>query len=141
MNIQDLATIKYHNYPIKFFILNNNGYATIVATQTNVFNQHFVCCNQNSGLAIGNIKAVAEAYGIKTFAINNNSEIDSVVEKVLAYDGPTLCDVKVCITQPIQPRQANYKTLEGQMASRPLEDMKPLLPPEELAEIMSISSK
>lgn len=141
MNIQDLATIKYHNYPIKFFILNNNGYATIVATQTNVFNQHFVCCNQNSGLAIGNIKAVAEAYGIKTFAINNNSEIDSVVAEVLAYDGPALCDVKVCITQPIQPRQANYKTPEGQMASRPLEDMKPLLPPEELAEIMSISSK
>lgn len=141
MNIQDLATIKYHNYPIKFFILNNSGYATIVATQTNVFDKHFVGCNENSGLAIGNIKAVAEAYGIKTFSIEKNSEIDKVVADVLAYDGPALCDVKVCITQPIQPRQANYKTPEGQMASRPLEDMKPLLPPEEIEEIMSVSKK
>ena len=139
MNIQDLATIKYHKFPIKFFILNNGGYATIVATQTNVFDKHFVGCDENSGLAIGNIKAIAEAYGIKTFSITNNSEIDKIVSEVLAYDGPALCDVHVSITQPIVPRQANYKTPEGQMASRPLEDMKPLLPETELAEIMSIS--
>lgn len=141
MNIQDLATIKYHNYPIKFFILNNNGYATIVATQTNVFDKHFIGCNKNSGLALGNIKAVAEAYGIKTFSIEKNEDLDRVVAEVLNYDGPALCDVKVSITQPIVPRQANYKTPEGQMASRPLEDMKPLLPPEEIAEIMSVSKE
>ena len=139
MNIQDLATIRFHNYPIKFFILNNNGYATIVATQTNVFDKHFVGCNNNSGLAIGDIKAVAEAYGIKTFCIEKNEDIDRIVADVLNYDGPVLCDVKVSITQPIVPRQANYKTPEGQMASRPLEDMKPLLPAEEIAEIMSVS--
>ena len=141
MNIQDLATIKYHNYPIKFFILNNNGYATIVATQTNVFDKHFVCCNKNSGLAIGDIKAVAEAYGIKTFCIEKNEDIDRIVADALNYDGPVLCDVKVSITQPIVPRQANYKTPEGQMASRPLEDMKPLLSPEEIADIMSVSKE
>ena len=139
MNIQDLATIKYYNLPIKFFILNNSGYATIVATQSNVFDKNFVGCNEDSGLALGNIKAVADAYGIKTFSIKNNSEIDKVVADMLSYDGPSLCDVKVSITQPIQPRQANYKTPEGQMASRPLEDMRPLLDRDELEEIMKTS--
>jgi len=29
MNIQELQTIKYHNLPIKIFVLNNNGYRSI----------------------------------------------------------------------------------------------------------------
>lgn len=43
--------------------------------------------------------------------------------------------------QPIVPRQANYKTPEGQMASRPLEDMRPLLNPQEIEEIMAVSKE
>ena len=60
---------------------------------------------------------------------------------VLSYNGPALCVVWVDPDQPIIPRQANYKTPEGQMASRPLEDMRPLLDREELAEIMSVSKQ
>lgn len=140
MNIQDLATIKYHNLPIKFFILDNKGYATIYATQTNVFDRHFVGCTEQSGLHIGNIRKIAEAYDIKTFRINKNSEIESTVSDALNYPGPVVCMVDVSIQQPILPRQANYKTPEGQMASRPLEDMRPLLDREELNAIMSISN-
>ena len=136
MNIQELAVIKRHNLPIKFFILNNNGYATIVSTQTNVFNKHFVGCTPESGLSVGDIKAIAIAYGIKVIEIKSNNEIWVKVQEALLYDGPIVCDVKVSIMQPIEPRQANYKTPEGQMASRPLEDMKPLLSREELAENM-----
>jgi acetolactate synthase-1/2/3 large subunit len=62
-----------------------------------------------------------------------------VIKEAFAYDGPVLVNVIVDPDQPIIPRQANYKTPEGQMASRPLEDMKPLLDPEEIKEIMSVS--
>lgn len=141
MNIQELATIKRLNLPIKFFVLNNHGYATIVATQTNVFNKHFVGCDEASGLTTGDIKKIAEAYGFKTWSISHNSEIHPTVKEVLAYDGPALCDVQVSITQAIEPRQANYKTPEGQMASRPLEDMRPLLDREELERIMTITEQ
>lgn len=127
MNIQELAVVKHLNLPIKIFILDNHGYATIVATQTNVFKGHFVGCEYDSNLALGDIKAVAEAYGIKTFTITKNSEIDSVVADVLAYDGPVLCDVNVSIRQLIQPRQASFKNEKGQMQSRALEDMKPIM--------------
>lgn len=139
MNIQELATIRRLNLPIKFFILDNHGYATVVATQTNVFNKHFVGCNKMTGLDTGDIKAVAEAYGFKTFTICGNQEIAATVEQVLAHQGPAVCVVEVSITQPIQPRQANYVTKEGQMASRPLEDMRPLLDREELREVMAVS--
>ncbi len=127
MNIQELAVVKHLNLPIKIFILDNHGYATIVATQTNVFKGHFVGCEHESNLALGDIKAVAEAYGIKTFSITKNSEIDSVIGEVLEYDGPVLCVVNVSIRQLIQPRQANFKNEKGQMQSRALEDMKPLM--------------
>ena len=139
MNIQELEVVHRDNLPIKFFILDNQGYSTIRGTQTNVFNGHFVGCSPESGLTVGNIKKVAEAYGLKTFAINNYDEMESVVVEALAYDGPCLVNVWIDPFQPIEPRQASYKTPEGQMASRPLEDMKPLLPAEEIEEIMSIS--
>ena len=141
MNIQELAVVKHLNLPIKIFILDNHGYATIVATQTNVFKGHFVGCQYDSNLALGDIKAVAEAYGIKTFSITKNSEIDSVVSDVLAYDGPVLCDVNVSIRQLIQPRQASFKNEKGQMQSRPLEDMRPFLEKEEIDSILNSLKK
>ena len=136
MNIQELAVVKHLNLPLKIFVLNNHGYATIVSTQTNVFKGHFVGCNSDSNLELGDIKAVAEAYGIKTYSINKNSEIEGVVAEALNYDGPVLCDVNVSIVQPIQPRQASFKNEKGQMQSRPLEDMRPFLVKEEIDAII-----
>lgn len=138
MNIQELAVVKHLNLPLKIFVLNNHGYATIVATQTNVFKRHFVGCDSNSNLDLGDIKAVAEAYGIKTYSITKNSEIDDVVAEVLNDDGPVLCDVNVSIVQPIQPRQASFKNEKGQMQSRPLEDMRPFLEKEDIEAILNI---
>lgn len=139
MNIQELEVIRRDNLPIKMFILDNQGYSAIRNTQTNVFNGHFVGCNQESGLTIGNIKGVAEAYGIKTFMLQDSEKMSTTIADVLNYDGPALCVVWVDPAQPIVPRQANYKTPEGQMASRPLEDMRPLLPREEIEKVMSVS--
>ncbi|MGE9954161.1 thiamine pyrophosphate-binding protein [Segatella copri] len=141
MNIQELEVIRRDNLPVKMFILDNQGYSTVRNTQTNVFDGHFVGCNENSGLTIGNIKGVAEAYGIKTFVLKHAENISATISDVLSYDGPALCVVWVDPAQPIVPRQANYKTPEGQMASRPLEDMRPLLEREELEEIMSVSKE
>lgn len=139
MNIQELEVIRRDNLPIKMFILDNQGDSTVRNTQINVFDGHFVGCNAQSGLTIGNIKGVAEAYGIKTFDLQRMDDMKQTISEVLNFDGPALCMVWVDPAQPIVPRQANYKTPEGQMASRPLEDMRPLLEREELENIMAVS--
>lgn len=139
MNIQELEVVHRDNLNIKFFILDNQGYSTIRGTQTNVFDGHLVGCSPESGLTIGNINDIAKAYKIKTFSINSYLEMDNVIDEALSYDGPCIVSVWVDPFQPIEPRQASFKNSEGQMVSRPLEDMKPLLKPEELVEIMSIS--
>lgn len=140
MNIQELEVIRRDNLPIKIFILDNQGYSTVRNTQTNVFDKHYVGCAPDNGLTVGNIKRVAEAYDIKTYEIRSYDNMAYVISEALAYNGPVLVNVWVDPDQPIVPRQANYKTPEGQMASRPLEDMKPLLPEEEIRLIMSVST-
>lgn len=141
MNIQELEVIRRDNLPVKIFILDNQGYSTVRNTQTNVFDKHYVGCAPDNGLTVGNIKRVAEAYDIKTFEIRSYENMKSVISAALSYNGPVLVNVWVDPDQPIVPRQANYKTPEGQMASRPLEDMKPLLDPKEIDKIMSISNR
>lgn len=139
MNIQELEVVRRDNLNIKFFILDNRGYSTVRNTQTNVFDKHYMGCSPESGLTVGNIKRVTEAFGIKTYEICNHNSMNAVIKEAFDHNGPALVNVVVDPDQPIVPRQANYKTPEGQMASRPLEDMKPLLDPKEIKEIMSIS--
>lgn len=138
MNIQELETIHRLNLPIKIFVLCNRGYGAIQATQTNVFNAHFVACNEQSDLSLPDVGKIAEAYGLKTFRIHNNSELAETVEAVLSYDGPVICQVFTPITLTAKPKQVSWKRPDGQMESRPLEYMNPPISDEDMAEAMLI---
>ena len=138
MNIQELETIRRLKLPIKLFVLSNRGYGAIQATQTNLFAKHFVACNEESNLSLPHISKIAEAYGIKSMVIENNSELDSKVSEVLDYDGPVVCEVMTPITLTAFPKQVSYKRSDGQMESLPLEYMNPALSDEEMKENMLI---
>ena len=138
MNIQELETIRRYRLPIKLFVLSNRGYGAIQATQTNLFNRHFVACNEESGLSLPHAARIAEAYGIKALLIENNAQLDEKVSEALAYDGPVIVEVCTPITLTAQPKQVSYKRSDGQMESLPLEYMNPPIPEEELREAMLI---
>lgn len=138
MNIQELETIKRLDLPIKIFVLNNKGYATIHATQTNIFDGHFVACDENSGVTLPDFVKVSEAFGVKALSINNNSELDSKVREALDYSGPVIIQVNADINMPVRPKQVSYKRKDGQMESLPLEYMLPALSDQELRENMLI---
>ena len=138
MNIQELETIRRLDLPIKIFVLCNNGYGAIQATQTNIFSKHFVACNNSSGLSLPDVAKVAEAYGIKTFTIESNSGLRETVAEVLEYNGPVICKVMTPIELTAFPKQVSYKRSDGQMESLPLEYMNPPLPDEEFRSNMII---
>lgn len=138
MNIQELETIRRLQLPIKLFVLCNRGYGAIQATQTNLFNKHFVACNESSGLSIPDINRVAAAFGIHTEEIFNNSELDAKVNAVLSYNGPVICSVYTPIGLTAFPKQVSYKRSDGQMESLPLEYMNPAIDDAELASNMLI---
>lgn len=138
MNIQELATLNSLNLPIKLFILCNEGYGMIYNSQFGNF-KRLTGCTRESGLGMPNLKGIVESFKVKCFSIDNESELYSKVDEVLAYDGPAVCTIKVYIGQKILPRQTNYMKSDGQMASRPLEDMSPLLDREEFANNMYLN--
>lgn len=142
MNIQELATLKYLHLPVKIFVLDNDGYGMIYNSQKGNF-KRLTGCTPDSGLQLPNISKVASSFGIRTVSIENESQLQSKIEETLSGSDPVICSVKVFIGQQITPRQTNYMLPDGQMASRPLEDMSPLLDREEFEknEINEIKDK
>lgn len=138
MNIQDLETIHRLNLPIKIFVLCNKGYGAIQATQTNIFNKHFVGCNSKSNLSIPNIDKISKAFGLKTFFINTNKDVSRIVKSSIDYNGPAIISVNTDIKVTATPKQVSYKRKDGQMESKPLEYMNPPLDVDEFNENMII---
>ena len=58
--------------PIKFFVLNNQGYASIRTTQKNYFDGRFVASDPESGLTLPDIRKIAEAFSIPSIQIKNH---------------------------------------------------------------------
>jgi len=126
MNIQELETVRRLNLPIKFFIVNNNGYASIRASQAGYF-KLLTCADPTSGLTLPDIKKVAEAYGIRSFRIDTAQALDAGIRQVLSTPGPVVCEV---VTKPDEariPRLSSYQKPDGNMASKPIEDLFPFL--------------
>ena len=135
MNVQELEVIKRLNLPVKIFVTDNGGYSMIYQSQTGNFG-HLTGCTEDDGLTLPNMAKVPEAFGIKVFLIDSNDKLEDTVKETLDYDGPAVCVVKTDIAQKILPKQVNYMREDGQMASRPIEDMGPLLDRDELKEAL-----
>jgi acetolactate synthase-1/2/3 large subunit len=126
-NIQELATVRQLDLPIKFFILNNDGYASIRASQTAFFGSPQVGCDKRTGLMIPPLAKLGEAYGIPCVRIATQTGLREQVRAVLDMPGPVLCDVEVVPDEPRVPRLSSVQRPDGSMVSKPLEDLFPFL--------------
>jgi acetolactate synthase-1/2/3 large subunit len=138
MNLQELQTIVHYNLPIKIFMYNNNGYLSIRMTQELYFNKNFVGESSINGVAIPDMKKLAEVYGFKVYQIKSNKEADLKIDEILNYNGPAFCEVMLDPSEEISPKVASYKKEDGTMVSKPLEDLAPFLPRDEFKENMII---
>jgi acetolactate synthase-1/2/3 large subunit len=138
LNIQELETVRRLNLPIKYFVLNNDGYGSIRSSQSSHFQGRVTAADSKTGVSLPNIKKIAYAYGIKSLTINDNSELRIGIKKVLSFDGPTICEVKVDPAEKISPRVMSRLLPDGTIVSSPMEDMSPLLNRSELKKNMLI---
>ena len=136
MNLQEFATIRHNNLPIKTFILNNNGYLLIRHTQRNFMNDRFVGESPATGVWCPDAMKVAEAYGIKGIRIDTVEGMEDKIREVLEYDGPVICEVMTPEWQLLIPRITSERMPDGTLRSRNYEDMFPFLPEEEVKENM-----
>lgn len=130
-NIQELETLARLKLPIKIFILNNNGYASIRHTQKSHFKGHYVCCDPASGLTLPDTCKIAAAYGIKNTKIFNHLKLEAKVKRVLKTSGPVICEVMVDPYLQTTPRLSSQVRPDGSIISKPMEDLWPFLDREE----------
>jgi acetolactate synthase I/II/III large subunit len=128
LNIQELETVRRLKLPIKYFILCNGNYASIIASQKTHFQGRLVGSDPSSHLTLPDIRKVAGAYGIASCEIRNHEGIREKVREVLNAPGPMVCAVNVSADQVTAPRATSMIRPDGQIVSLPMEDMAPRLP-------------
>lgn len=131
-NIQELETVRSNNLNLRILVLNNAGYESIRTTQTNWFEGRFVGSDFASGIGNPNFAKLADAYGLGYARLADPAALAETVREVLSHDGPIICEVIVSPDQPRTPRASSYRHLDGTMESRPIEDLFPFLPRQEI---------
>ena len=131
MNIQELEVVKRLNLPIKFFVLNNNGYVSIRNTQNTHFEGRLVASSPMSGLSLPSVRNNAYTYGLKYLRIENHYQIEDRIKEFLDLSGPAICEVMLPPTHVTAPKASVYKKADGSFAARPMEDLAPFLDREE----------
>lgn len=137
-NIQELLTVKYYRLPLKIFIFSNNGYSSIRSTQKSLFEGRLVGADPSSGVGLMDFQKLSDLYGFAHSRIDNNDGLVRGIRAALDAEGPTICEVKISPDQGITPKASAFRRADGSFESRPLEDMAPFLPREEIWENMHL---
>jgi acetolactate synthase I/II/III large subunit len=138
MNVQELETLRRLGLPVKIFVLNNAGYASIRSTQQRYFDGRLVASGEQSGLTLPDVKRVASAFGVRTLAIQEPHEVRAGVAEALSGNDPVIVEVLVPVTQETRPRLMSRQRADGSFVSKPLEDLYPFLDREEFLANMLI---
>lgn len=135
LNIQELQTVRHHQLPVKLFVMDNQGYLSIRATQQNFFGAT-IGSGPDDGVSFPDYAAVATAYGLPAVRLVEPDAMDETIAAVLAADGPTVCHVALDPAQGFEPRIRSRELPDGTIVSPALEDMYPFLDRDELARNM-----
>ena len=131
MNLQEMQTIRSLDLPLRLFVFDNNGYASIRTTQRTYFEGRYVGSGPASGLEIPDLVATAKHFGWDAFRIEDAADLPAGIARALASRGPLLVDLRVREDEALFPKSAALPQPDGSMRSMPLEDMSPLLPRDE----------
>lgn len=95
----ELETLVRYRMPITCIVLSNATYGWIKAGQKAGFGGRFYNVDFNRT----DHAAVASAFGVKSWRVENPDDLEPVLRQALAHDGPTLVDV---ISQPLHEAAA-----------------------------------
>lgn len=140
LNIQELQTVIHNKFPIKLFVLNNNGYLSIRTTQMKFFECRYIGTDSSCGISFPDLEKIAEAYGIAYFRTNKVDNLEETLDKVFQSEMPVICEVISPANQEVIPTASSQRKEDGKMVSKPLEDMYPFLDRELFKKEMIVKS-
>jgi acetolactate synthase-1/2/3 large subunit len=95
----EFETIVRHKLPVKAIVFSNAVYGWIKAGQNSGFGQRFY----NVDFSRTDHAAVAEAFGVKAWRVEDPAEFRGAMKAALEHDGPALVDV---LSQPLHEAAA-----------------------------------
>ncbi len=104
--VGELETVTRCRAPITFVVFSNANYGWIKASQhddcgARYYNVEFNRTDQ---------AAVAAAYGVKSWKVEDPAKLEQVMREAIAHDGPTLVDI---ICQPLEESRAPVRRWMG----------------------------
>ena len=100
MNIQEMATIKGQNLPVKIVVFDNGALGMVHQWQYLFYDRRFshTDLSDNPDLA-----KIAEAYGIAAWRVTTEKELIPAMQECFAHDGPGLVNVKISPDANVSP--------------------------------------
>jgi acetolactate synthase-1/2/3 large subunit len=126
-NVQEVGTVAVGKLPIKIFIFDDGGYASIRMTQANYFNGEYVGCDRETGLGLPHWPDLFAAYGVRAHTLDASNPFSAEVLAMLDDDKPAAFIVPIDPKQTYFPKIASRVMENGMMESNPLHLMSPEL--------------
>ena len=127
-NMQDLGTVMVNRLNVKTFIFVNGGYASIRMTQQNYFGDHYIGCDENTGLGLPNWSKLFKSFDIPAMYLPANDcrlkDMRNFIE-MMAAPGPAGFLVSIHPEQTYFPKISSRVRENGGMISNPLHKMTP----------------
>jgi acetolactate synthase-1/2/3 large subunit len=136
-NIHELMFLGMTKINAKLVISNNGGYKSIRGTQDRFFEGRYLGVDEKSGVGNPDFRQLAAAFNVNYIRVDHDSELESAIDEAFSDDQPWLIEVMTSKSQQVF-RASSYRKADGTLASRPMEDMDPLLPRDELDRIMTM---
>jgi acetolactate synthase-1/2/3 large subunit len=135
-NLQELAIIKHFSLPIKIFLFENQGYASIRATQKKFFNGAYLGCDPETGLGFPNWEKLFDAYDIPCRYLTEEESTECYLGKLLNERiGPEAWVIRIDPNQPNWPAVSTVLAANGSLTSSPIYDMNPKLSDEIMSRV------
>ncbi len=100
MNIQELSTAVQYRLPVKVFIINNQWMGMVRQWQELLHGARY---SESYTEALPDFVKLAEAFGCSGLRAQKPAEMDDVIKKMVATDGPVVVDVRVDKTENCFP--------------------------------------
>ena len=135
-NLQELGTVMVNKLPIKTFIFDNGGYASIKMTQRSYYQGKSLGCDIESGLGLPNWTQIFSAYGITCRNVEAIGKFSQLVVNELNDQHPRAFLIPIHPEQTYFPKITSNLMEDGTMVSRPLHLMTPDLMEHEITEFL-----
>lgn len=100
MNLNEITTLASYHVPVVDIVMNNTVLGMVRQWQTAFYGKRY---SQTDPHRKTNIKALAEAFGVKGMILDKPEEIEATLQEAFAHNGPVVIDCRIAPDQSVLP--------------------------------------